>query len=296
MRKTGIPTPTPGRKGSPPRSRPLRNPQAEPPDAPAQNALKRTKKAHFLEPYRLSESARAALLARLTDQAVGDPESRELFAAAVEYGIASCRASTKEPRAAEKPMVATKPDVRPVEKPAAGLAAQPAESPATEPATNPSAPLSALAETAHLLVRGLGALDDRTREAIAERLRSSDPFGRVHDHAYLDAVRREVERIAEAAAALLDMPPASPTVSAPVSPSVATPAPAAATHPEDPIGETARRLVRRISDAYEACFEIKAETGAGYPFIPVLRLIAEDAGIALPADDAGLRAALPPTR
>jgi hypothetical protein len=284
MRKSGIPAPTPGRKGSPPRSRALRNPQAEPSDAPPQSALKRTKKAHFLEPYRLSESARAALLACLTDQAVGDPESRELFAAAVEYGIASCRASTKETRAAEKTSVVPEQEVRPAEKPAA----KPPASPPKEPIPTPSAPLSALAETAHLLVRGLGALDDRSRETIADRLRSSDPFDRVHDQAYLDAVRREVERIAEAASVLLDTPPASATAST----SAATPPAAVAARTNDPIGETARRLVRRIADAYEACFEIKAETEAGYPFVPVLRLIAEDAGITLPAEDARLLAVL----
>ncbi|SDX28101.1 hypothetical protein [Thiocapsa roseopersicina] len=281
MRKSSIPTPTPGRKSSPPRSLSLRNPQAEPPDAPPQNALKRAKKAHFLEPYRLSEPGRAALLACLTEQAVGDPESRELFAAAVEYGIASCRAPTKETRAAAQPAIASAPDARPT--------AQPSANPAAEPTPNPSAPHSALAETARLLVREIGALDDRSREAITGRLRASDPFDRVHDQAYLDALCREVERIAEAASFLLDAQLGSP----PVASSAATSAPAAAAHPDDPIGETARRLVRRIADAYEACFETKAETGTGYPFIPVLRLIAEDAGIALPAEDARLLAVLP---
>ncbi|QVL49964.1 MAG: hypothetical protein KFB96_05645 [Thiocapsa sp.] len=278
MRKSGIPTPTPGRQSSPPRSRRMRNAEAEPPDAPPQNALKRTKKAHFLEPYRLSESGRAALIACLTDQTVGDPESRELFAAAVEYGIASCRASTKDTRIPAK-----------VGEAAAVPALKPPEPPATESTPNPSEPLSALAETARLLVRGLGALDEPSREAITGRLRSSDPFDRVHDQTYLDAVCREVERIAGAASTLLDTPPALQ----PVSPSAATTAAAAPPHPDDPLGETARRLVRRIADAYEACFETKAETGAGYPFITVLRLIAEDAGIALPAEDARLHAVLP---
>ncbi|MFB1486458.1 MULTISPECIES: hypothetical protein [unclassified Thiocapsa] len=285
MRKSGIPTPAPGRKSSPPRSLPLRNPQAEPPDERPRNALKRTKKAHFLEPYRLSESGRAALLACLTDQAVGDPESRELFAAAVEYGIASCRASTKDAPTPALPAVSTAPDTH--------ATAQNPANPAAMPAPNPSAPLLALAETARLLVRRLGALEERSREAITDRLRGSDPFNRVHDQAYLDAVCREVERIAEAASNLLDAPLAPLPVSPPVSPSAATPAPAAAAHPDDPLGETARRLVRRSADAYEACFETKAETGAGYPFIPVLRLIAEDAGIALPAEDARLLAVLP---
>jgi hypothetical protein len=292
MRKTGIPTPTPGRNGSPPRSRSLRSSQGEPPDAPPPNALKRTKKAHFLEPYRLSESARAALLGCLTDRAIGDPESRELFAAAVEYGIASCRASTKETRATEKPVAATKPDVPPVEKPAARTAAKPSLAPAMEPPPKSNATFSALAETGLLLVRELRALDDRSREAISDRLRASDPFDRVHDQAYLDAICREVERIVEAASVVLDAPKPAPPVSPPVSPSLAAPAPAAPPHPEDPIGATARRLVRRIADAYEACFETKAETDAGYAFIPVLRLIAEDAGITLPAQDARLLAVL----
>ena len=278
MRKSSIPTPTPGRKSSPPRSRSLRNPQAEPPDAPPQNALKRTKRAHFLEPYRLSEPGRAALLACLTEQAVGDPESRELFAAAVEYGIASCRASTKDTRASAQPAAASEPEERPT--------AQPAATP------DPSAPHSTLAETARLLVREIRALDERSREAITGGLRASDPFDRVHDQAYLDALCREVERIAEAASVSLAAAPVPPPVSPLESPAATTSAPAAA-HPDDPIGETAHRLARRIADAYEACFETKVETSTGYPFIPVLRLIAEDAGIALPAEDNRLLAVLP---
>jgi hypothetical protein len=268
MRKSGIPTPTPGHQGTPPRSRRIRNRDGDPPDPadlaePApQNALKRTKKAHFLEPYRLSEAGRAALLQCLTDRAVGDPDSRELFAAAVEYGIAGCRATTAK-------------DSRP-----------PAKTPvAVEPVAPPTAPLATLAETARLLARELDALDTPSRDAIAGRLRTSDPFDRLHDHAYLDAVRREVARIAEAAFALLDAAPASST------PALA-PASAEPSAPDDSLGETARRLARRIADAYESCFETKVETAAGSPFIPVLRLVAAEAGIAMPAEDTRVCAVL----
>jgi hypothetical protein len=259
MRKSGIPTPTPGHQSSPPPGRRMRTPEAEPPDAPPQNALKRTKKAHFLEPYRLSETGRTALLDDLTRHTLGDPESRLLFAAAVEYGIAGCRATPKETQPRQgKPIAAE---------------------PAAPPTPHPTAPLSALAETARLLARGLGALDSPSREAIVARLRASDPFDRLHDQAYLDAVCREIERIAEAASGLLDTPPLPPPVPAPAS-------------PDAPIEETARRLVRRIADAYESCFETKVETGAGSPFIPVLRLIAEEAGVELPAEDAKISAVL----
>ena len=131
-----------------------------------------------------------------------------------------------------------------------------------------------------MLARGLDALDTPSRDAIAGRLRASDPFDRLHDHAYLDAVRREVARIAEAAFALLDTAPASTPVLAPAS--------VESSRPDDPIGETARRLARRIADAYESCFETKVETAAGSPFIPVLRLVAAEAGIAMPAEDTRL--------
>jgi hypothetical protein len=269
MQKSGIPTRPTGRPGRLPRNPGVRRADPDPPPSPPRNALKRTKKAHFLEPYRLSDKTRAALLDYLSTRGVGDPESRELFAAAVEYGIASSRPTAKDAPAPNEQPVATD---------------------APPPAVDPPRPVSPIAETARLLVQGLDALDARSREAITERLRLSDPFDRIHDSAYLDAIRRELERIAQAAAAALDAAPAARQEAR----SEPTPAKALAhaKRPEDPIGAATRRLVLRVADAYEACFETKVETSSESAFVPVLRLISAEAEIPMPADDGPIGAIL----
>jgi hypothetical protein len=266
MRKSGIRTPTSAPQGNPPRSSRLRDPHAEPAEPAAKNALRRVKKAHFLEPYRLSETGRIALLECLSDHAVGDPESRDLFAAAVEYAIARSRAAVKAPPAPRDgdQSIAQTPAT------AAETATAP---PTTSPAKTPEGSMSALADSARLLARLLNDLDEPAREAMAEQLRATDPFDRAHDQAYLDAVRREVERIAEAASAVPETAPAP------------TPAPAEPEPSASPLEEPARRLILRIADAYEACFETKPSASAGSAFLQVIRLIAEQAAIEIPADD-----------
>jgi hypothetical protein len=269
MQKSGIPTRPTGRPGRLPRIPADRraDPDPPPPPSPPPNALKRTKKAHFLEPYRLSDKTRNALLECLSTWCVGDPESRELFAAAVEYGIASSRPTAKDAPAPKGQPVATD---------------------APPPAVDPLRPLSPIAETARLLVQGLDALDAGSREAITAQLRLSDPFDRIHDSAYLDAIRRELERIAQAAAAALDAAPAA----APAARFEPNPAKARPERPEDPIGAATRRLVLRVADAYEACFETKVETCSESAFVPVLRIISAEAEIAMPADDGRIGAIL----
>lgn len=260
MRKSGIRTPTSTHPGAPPRSPRIRTTDTGPAEPAPRNALKRVKKAHFLEPYRLSDAGRTALLDCLTEHAIGDTESRDLFAAAVEYGIARCRSTAKAP--ARQPVADT-------------TASTPAPSPAP-----PQARPSTLAETAGRVARLLSDLDDPTRRAMAERLRQTDPFDRAHDKAYFDAISRELERIAEAASALPDTTPAP------------TPAPVQTKPPADPLDDAARRLILRIADAYEACFETKVEPRPGTPFLTITRLIAKDAEIPMPEDDAELTAVM----
>jgi hypothetical protein len=156
----------------------------------------------------------------------------------------------------------------------------PAPSPA--PAQTQQTRPSALTETARRLAYLLSDPDDPTRQAMAERLRQTGPFDRAHDKAYFDAISRELERIAEAASALPDTTPA------PAPP----PAPAQTKPPADPLDDAARRLILRIADAYEACFETKAEPSPGTPFLTVTRLIAKDAEIQMPEDDAELTAVM----
>jgi len=256
MRKSSIQTPTAVPERSAPRKHWVRKASADSDAQPTQNALKRTKKAHFLEPYRLSEATRAALVERLTSHAIGDPESRGLFAAAVEYGIASCLAAKAE---------------TPVE-----IEAEPA--PPCDVPNDLSAPLARLADSADRFGESLSRLDEPSIEAIKRHLQSSDPFDRLHDQAYLDAVCRQAKRISDAATASID--------------ALSAPAPGGRTKSPTTraagisLTTAARRLVVRIADAYESCFEIKATATPESAFIPVLQLIGNEAGIEIPADDA----------
>lgn len=251
MRKTGNPAQRAAQKAGPPRGHWVSDRDADP--ARGGGTAKRSKKAHFLEPYRLCEARRAALLELLAGHAVGDPESRDLFAAAVEYGIASCRAGSRT--------TLPRPEAVPER-------------------VDPEGTLGALAEAARLLAERLKALGEQERGAILNRLGASDPFGRVHDTAYLDAVGREVSRVAEAATASLEAAPPAPDKGP------------GRGRPTVPVADAARRLILRVADAYEDCFEAKVQPETGPAFVPVLRLLGEEAGIAVPSDPASLQEVL----
>ncbi|MCG6898204.1 MAG: hypothetical protein LJE60_14030 [Thiocapsa sp.] len=253
MRKTGTITQTVAEKASPARGHWLRNADPDPLKSTGRSTTTRTKKAHFLEPYRLSKAQRASLLELLASHSVGDRESRELFAAAVEYGIASCRASLPEP---------------------------PGEPDRAPPVAKREGLLGALAESARLLAERLNGLEELEREAILSRLQSSDPFERAHDTTYLAAVSREARRIAEAAVAALEAGAPAPVRRAGTS------------RAAGPSSDTARRLILRVADAYEDCFEAQARTEPDSAFVPVLRLLAEEAGIEIPSNPASLQAVL----
>lgn len=142
--------------------------EAEPasPSAPKRPAGKR-----FVEPYRLSDDQRAAIIAPLEALGVGDAESRDLFAAAMEYDLAGCRDLTSS---------------------------QP-EQPARTP--NPSAEerrLREVAESAQALAEQLARLDQKATERLALALTESDRFKRGYGDDYLRALHCELQRIASA--------------------------------------------------------------------------------------------------
>jgi hypothetical protein len=260
MRKTAAETPTADRKGSPPRGHWVRGSDSEPAEPAARNALRRTKKASFIEPDRLSETARAALLARLSELKLGDQDSRELFAAAVEYAVASSRSAVTE---APAPAAPTPPAV---------VTSRPAV---------PAGPLQELAQTAALLAERLSRLDAQTREALLTQLQQSDLFARAHDQAYLETVAREIRRIGEASAAVSQAQPAVATTKA--------------SRPDASRAQAAKRaarLVQRVADAYESCFETRVTEVTGELFVPVIRMIGAEAGIELSPEDAELMALL----
>lgn len=233
--------------------------------APTEGAGKRPPKARFLEPYRLSAERRAALIQLLAEGGVGDVESRELFASAIEYDIANARqALTREPppAAGETPMPA--------------VATQPPPEAAPGPAEATHALSADLGCAARSLAEHIAGLDGPLRAAIVESLQGQDRFRRTFDGAYLDALCLELIRLADAVGGQGQPPPPE---MAPV------PAPPAA---DPPLGEAARRFLRRVGRVYEEVLESRAEPQLGGTFGAVLGLVSEEAGMALSRDPARL--------
>jgi hypothetical protein len=57
------------------------------------------------------------------------------------------------------------------------------------------------------------------------------------------------------------------------------------------LDRASRRFLDRVARVYEEVLEAPAEIDAARPFAPLLRLVAGEAGIALPADPGALSAA-----
>lgn len=232
---------------------------------PTEGSGKRPPKARFLEPYRLSEERRTALIRLLAEGGVGDGESRELFASAIEYDIANARQTlTREP-----PVAAEEPP-----RPAAAAQAAPEASPRLAEAA-PALPVD-LGDAALRLAERIAGLDGAQRAAIAESLQGQDPFRRSYDGAYLDALCLELTRLAHAVAGQ-DQPPPPETAPVPPPPAV-----------DPPLGEAARRFLRRVARVYEEVLESRAEPQSGGTFGAALGLVSEEAGLALPQDPARL--------
>jgi hypothetical protein len=125
----------------------------------------------FVEPYRLSDAQRAVILGHLEEQGVGDPESRRLFAAAMEYDLAGCQVLVEPPGAAREP--------------------------APQPGPNDEA-LAALAETARSLADQLSRFDAQTAQRLRQGLGETDRFKRTYGEGYLSCLRQELLRIGSA--------------------------------------------------------------------------------------------------
>jgi hypothetical protein len=268
MRKTGSRIPRPVAATSPPPAR-IPEPRATRPGR-VSKSLERPKKAHFLEPYRLSKTGRDRLIECLRNQGIGDRESRDLFAAAVEYGIARVRPGQRAATTASEGATA----------PSAPVDADPAPAPAPSderPVASP--PLAELALAARGLAAALDGLPPSDLETLVDRLSAADPFDRAHDRAFLLAVQREIERIAAAASAHVESskPSAPPARTEPTAPAK----PAAS----DALQTVRKRLIRQILDAYQACFELKPSPDPTSPLLPVLRIVADEARIDLPPAD-----------
>lgn len=260
-----------GKEGSGRRYWMRANPMAPNKAVPNEGLGKRPSKARFLEPYRLSDERRAALVQLLEDGGTGDRESRELFASAIEYDIAAARqALAREP----PPAAAEPPIAEPVTAEAPADLPKPAETAAGLPAD--------LAYTARSLAERIAGLEGSVRNAIAEALQGRDSFQRVYTDAYLEALCAELNRLADAVAG--QPQPQTPEAAQPPAP--APPA------PEPCLGESAQRFLRRVARVYEEVLESRAEPVRDGVFGAVLGLVAEEAGIALPREPATLAQAL----
>jgi hypothetical protein len=132
-----------------------------------------SKGRHFVEPWRLDEDRKEAIVHALEQRHIGDLESRRLFAGALEYQLATYRE-----------LVAAEP-----------LAQQPP--PAADTAT-----LDTLAERARELARLLAEIPREQEPELLRTLSQQDEMGRDYAPRYLDILHTEASRLAEASALL----------------------------------------------------------------------------------------------
>ncbi len=155
----------------------------------AEAGTKTRKRQRFVEPYRLSDEQRAAMLIPLERLGIGDEETRSLFSAALEYDLASCRDTIGQ-----------------------------AEDAATDPEPPSPGPedlhLSALHHAAQALADSLKALDEAPKTRLQQALKDSDRFRRSYDDEYFSMLRYELLRLAAVAKPVQQPePPAKPLVS-----------------------------------------------------------------------------------
>ncbi|MEJ2327332.1 MAG: hypothetical protein P8Y27_13205 [Chromatiaceae bacterium] len=127
----------------------------------------------FVEPQRLTDAQRKALLSQLEAAKIGDADSRRLFAAALEYDLA---------RLQELPLE------------------QPPVPEMSEPrAAGPDETLQRLTEAAGALAERLSNLDEAARETLSAALTQADRFHRRYGKDYINTILDELVRIAAAA-------------------------------------------------------------------------------------------------
>jgi hypothetical protein len=229
----------------------------------------------FVEPYRLSSEQRTAMLAPLAERNVGDPESRELFAAALAYDLATCYELTVANTEPERPLTLPEPAVREPMVARGKAASRKTAQPAL-----PGPALTELAEAARVLTGRLDALDPVSRAKLLQTLGEGDRFCRGYDDAYLSSLRGELLRLATGiATVVVDAPAAEP----PPSPKrIASPKPSPA----------ACQFIARAAGAFEECFDQAPTAQAGGPFVAILKALVEITGVRIPTDPHNLAALL----
>jgi hypothetical protein len=245
---------------------------------------KASAKKRFVEPYRLSDEQRDAMLAPLAERGLGDAESRDLFAAALAYDIATCHELTvaepiPEPEPEAPPMV-VQADAQVEARPARGKGRAPVAESAAPPAVPPA--LVDLAEAARTLSGRIQALDAGATTSLFQALRDADRFQRGYDDAYLMALTGELARLVEAAAS---QPVAVATAEASTeTPVAAAPVPAPRKVPAPKPSPAARQFIIRAADAFEECFDQAPTAQVGGPFAAMLKALVMATGIRIPTD------------
>lgn len=166
---------------------------------------KRASGPRFVEPCRFEASQRATLLTALKAEGLGDEDSRQIFLAALEYDLASCRPLLGELLPPEEVI---QPQHLPgtIEATVMATASVPAATPtplvppdqqgldlkAMSESTAPESGLLALAHLAADLAQALADLTLAQRETLKRALESSDCLARGYGDLYLDTLRLEL--------------------------------------------------------------------------------------------------------
>lgn len=226
-------------------------------------------KKRFVEPYRLSDEQRAAMLAPLADRGIGDPESRELFAAALAYDLATCYELTvANPDRAAAPAS---------DEVAAELTRQAPTKPQARKVSGKGALDPALAEltlAAQALAAHIEALGAEARTSLLQGLREGDRFRRGYDDDYLSALHGELLRIVLGASAGSSDDAVSSARRAPAPTRLEVPKPSPA----------ARQFIARAAGAFEQCFDQGPTAQVGGPFAAMLKALVAVTGVRIPTD------------
>jgi hypothetical protein len=256
------------------------DPSPPPPSAPR----KKSSGPRFVEPYRLGEAQRAALLNTLEAESLGDDDSRQIFLAAIEFDLAGCKTLLEantvaggEKSSVASPANGTAPgqDGHGAPLPVAVESLPPMAIPMAQPAV-----LHALGNLARQLALALADLDQEQRQALLQGLEASDCLARGYGDRYLDVLRLELEHLgATVALADSDIHSDSDRVTA-TGPLVEPPPPAA-----PPLPPEVRVFLRRAADAFGDCFDAEPSSAAGTPFPRILSLLGSLTGLPLPEDE-----------
>jgi hypothetical protein len=230
-------------------------------------------KKRFVEPYRLSDEQRVAMLAPLADRGIGDPESRDLFAAALAYDLATCYELT----VANPERAAVQAPDEAAAQPTAQVPAksQPSKAAPKTVRTVPLDPaLAELAEAARALAARLDALGADARKGLLQGLREGDRFHRGYGDDYLAALRGELLRVALSTDAAGEDEASSSAQPAPPlkRPEALKPSPAA------------RQFIARAAGAFEECFDQAPTAQVGGPFAAMLKALVAVTGVRIPTD------------